>query len=55
MTAKQAFETGWAKSDPAWRGSLLGLLADLLEKTQEDILHIEKSFVGISAWWRRQH
>ena len=39
--AREAFEGGWAESDPAWRGSLLLRLADLVEKYQEDILTIE--------------
>jgi aldehyde dehydrogenase (NAD+) len=39
--ARQSFEGGWAESDPAWRGSLLLRLADLMEKNQEDILNIE--------------
>ena len=39
--AREAFENGWAESDPAWRGSLLLRLADLLEKDQEDILAVE--------------
>ena len=39
--ARQAFDGGWAESDPAWRASLILRLADLVEKNSEDILTIE--------------
>ncbi|OQV03996.1 hypothetical protein CLAIMM_08951 [Cladophialophora immunda] len=39
--ARKAFEGGWADSDPAWRGSLLLRLADLMEKHRDELLAIE--------------
>ncbi|KIX97988.1 uncharacterized protein Z520_06067 [Fonsecaea multimorphosa CBS 102226] len=39
--ARAAFEAGWADSDPAWRGSLLQRLADLMEKHRHELLAVE--------------
>ncbi|RSM04324.1 hypothetical protein CEP52_006916 [Fusarium oligoseptatum] len=44
--ARQAFEAGWADSDPAWRGSLLNRLADIVERNQAEILAIEMADSG---------
>ncbi|OAP56947.1 aldehyde dehydrogenase [Fonsecaea erecta] len=39
--ARKAFDAGWADSDPAWRGSLLQRLADLMEQHRDEILAVE--------------
>ena len=39
--ARKAFNSGWAESDPAWRGSLLHRLADIMENHSAEITAIE--------------
>lgn len=39
--AREAFDGGWSESDPAWRGSLLNRLADLLEEHSAEIQAVE--------------
>ncbi|OAL30500.1 hypothetical protein AYO20_08719 [Fonsecaea nubica] len=44
--ARRAFDGGWADSDPAWRGSLLQRLADLMETHRDEILAVEMADSG---------